>query len=338
MERYSVALRIGYQQQEGEVTLSEGETLAEGELMCSSDGWLLCYQEAEAEVEMLLLDGEVQMRRFAVGSRQVLSEVSYREQVEAPMRYEGFGYSLAFAVYPQKVVWCVEPPFVDVCLEYLLKTADSQELRHKVCIESDGCEGWQLKAQAQALLNETLGARWGFVRWADCEDTLLVTDAGRAAERQGIDSVPIREALLFKGWRVKEAEGLWRLDPPDEAFHRALRARSKPGDHTWQNGVLGELQAMCFVLLQNGAPQETALNQQARGVLRQAWKDLHGPPEQVHQSMRQMARRFAQGRRSGIFVGEYACGVLLEGYLRRAMCESLHRCGGPPPFGKGGKG
>jgi len=312
MERYEVILRIRYDQHEGEALLDQGEAWAEGQLARTGDGWLLRYKEAEAEAEMLLLDGQVQMRRFAEGSRQVLSEGSYREQVEATMRYEAEGYSLSLAVYPQRVLWCVEPPFADVCLEYLLKIADAQGLRHRIRIQTEGCEGGALKARARTLLGDC-----GFVRWADDEDALLVTDAGRAAKRRGIDEAPIRKGLEQRGWHVNETEGLWWLDPPEEAYHRALRARSMPGDQPWQNGALGELQAMCNVMLQGGPPKEAPLTEQARATIRKAWKSFYGSPEQVFRSVRTLTRRFAQARRRGVFAAEYACGVLLARYLRR---------------------
>ncbi|MCL2545463.1 MAG: DUF1934 domain-containing protein [Clostridia bacterium] len=341
MERFAVALRIRYGQRDGEELLSEGEARAEGELSRAAGGWLLRYKEPDASnesnaVEMALLDGEVRMRRFAGGSARVLSEASYREGVEAPMRYEVDGYSLSLAVYPQTVRWRVDPPFADVRLKYLLKAAGAR-LLHEVYIEAGsfeslgGCDGWELKAQARAALNGALGARWGFVRRADREDALLVTDAKRAAERLGIDPAPIREGLEGAGWQVKEAEGLWWLDPPEEAFCRALRARRLGGPakgsgfYAWRDGDLGELQGACAILLRGGPPRwespgKALLDGPARALIRGAWKHLSGPPARVNRWMREAARRFAVARREGAFAGEYACGVLLERYLWRMGC------------------
>jgi len=255
MERCAVTLRIRYSQRDGEELLSEGETRAEGELARTLEGWLLRYMEETDAVEITLLDGEVRMRRLDGGAR-VLSEASYREGVEAPMRYEAAGYSLALTVYPQKVCWRVGAASADVHLVYQLQTAGSQWLLHEVHIETEGWDGPALKAWARTLLNGALGAHGGFLRWADREDALLVTDAERAAARQGIGSAPIREGLVRAGWRVKEVEGLWWLDPPEEAFCRALRVRSLPDDpaddparNAWRDGDLGELQAACAALL-----------------------------------------------------------------------------------------
>jgi len=341
-ERYAVALRVRYSQRDGEELLSHGEVQAEGLLARAAGGWLLRYKEPVEpegragepnEVEVTLLDGEVRMRRFATGAARVLSEASYRERVEAPMQYEVDGYSLSLAVHPRVVRWRVDPPCADVRLEYLLKAAGAQ-LLHEVHIETrgpggfEGCDGWELKAQVRALLNGALGACWGFVRRADCEDALLVTDAARAAARQGVDSAPIREQLVRAGWRVREAGDLWWLDPPEEAFGRALRARrlagpnrKDPAFYAWQDGDLGELQAACAALLRAGIPQEEApVSEPARAMIRGAWKHLCGPPARVNRWMREAARRFAAARREGASAGEYACGVLLERYLWRMGC------------------
>lgn len=330
MERYAVALRIRYCQRDEEGTVSEGETWAEGELTRAAEGWTLRYREPENEVEMSLLDGEVGMRRFAGGTARVVSEAVYRVGVEAPMRYEAAGYHLSFVLRPQVVCWRVEPPFVEVRLEYLLQVAGSQWVRHEVRVESEGCEGQDFRTRARALLEGALGARWGFVRWADREDALLVTDAGRIAARRGMASESILEEFTRAGWRVWQTEdqagGLWWLDPPEEAFQKALRARWVPAErpfHGWRDGDLGELQALCATLLRSNPPKEkkeATLGEPFRALLREVWKHLDGPPASVNRWMRQATRRFAVARRNGDFTVEYAYGVLLARYLRRTGC------------------
>jgi len=192
---------------------------------------------------------------------------------------------------------------------------------------AEGCEGRELKALARALLDGALGGRWGFVRWADREDALLATDACRAAARRGAERAPILEGFARAGWRVQETEdqagGLWWLDPPEEAFRGALRAGRPPGSDPfdgWRDGDLGELQAFCAILLRGGPPREAPLDEPVRALIREAWKRLDGPPARANRWTREAARRFAAARRRGAFAGEYACGVLLERYLRRLGC------------------
>ena len=200
---------------------------------------------------------------------------------------------------------------------------------------AEGREGIEIKARARALLNGALGGRWGFVRWADREDALLVTDAGRAAARLGMACAPILEELARAGWRVEgaahraenRAGGLWWLDPAEEAFRGALRARRPAGNPLnpfagWRDGDLGELQAFCAALLRGGPLQEekAPLDERVRAQIRGAWKRLDGPPARASRWAREAAGRFAAARRSGAFAGEYACGVLLERYLRRMGC------------------
>ena len=186
-------------------------------------------------------------------------------------------------------------------------------------------EGFELMAGARALLDAMLGSRWGFVRWADREDALLATDAGRAAARRGIECAPIFEALTRAGWSAIAEKGLWLLDPPEEAFRCVLRARPLPAgaaSAAWRDGDLGELQAACVIMLRGGSDQEdeASLDEPVRALIREAWKRLDGPPERVNRWMREAVKRFAVARRSGAFTGEYACGVLLERYLRRMGC------------------
>jgi len=345
MERYTATLHIRHRQRDGEELLSEGEMLAEGALESVPGGWFLRYTERlpdgcrRIEAEAELLEDAVRVRRYDGISRSILSEVCYREHIQAPMRYETDGYVLSFSVYPQKVQWRVDPPSVCVRLEYYLKTSGSDNVFHEVSIWTDSVEpadvppeGGDLKARARGLLDGVLGIRWGFVRWAEREDALLVTDAGRAAKRLNVDSASVKERLTQAGWRVQDERGLWWLDPPETAHSRALRARRLPGDpgsdpayNTWRDGDLGELQSICAALLRVETPEwksfgETHVDEPTRVLLRGAWKNLRGTPARANRWMRGQIQRFAIARRSGGVSGEYVCGVLLQHYLRRMGC------------------
>lgn len=337
MEHYEVQLRILHRQCEGEEILSEGEMHAKGELIRVPSGWQLCYREpaqqdaAETLVELALFEGEVQLRRFGEAS----SEACFREGVENTMRYQVAGHALELQVLPQRVCWSIAPGGGTIRLTYWLSMGDAGCLQHSLAMELTELrrlemptEGEGLRAEAWRALCCMLGDHWGFVRWADREEALLVTDACRAARRVGIDSGRVRRWLELSGWRVEEAAGLWWLDPPEEAFRAALRMTSQevqgePAESAqWQDGVLGELQAACGILLR-AAPETLGdtIAEDVRGLMRGAWKHMEGPPGQVQAWLGKCMKHFAVARRKGMAAGEYACGVWLQRYLRGLGCE-----------------
>ncbi len=323
-----VSLRIGHEQRAGDEVLSGGEQRALGQLSRTGDEWKLCYEEPDAEgqgtrVELVLSVGEVRMCRSGDASSQAVFCVGK----PSVMRYEILGHRLDLRVLPSRVQWEIGVVTGRIALEYVLQTSDSEQLAHSLWVEIERLSaGAALREQARVLL-AWQGEPFGFLRWADGGDALLVSDAGRAAARRGVAAEALAQRVREAGWTLRETNGIWWLDPPEAVYRQALRECPSPQeaveagaalDAAWRDGTLGELQALCVSLLFQPSPSaEQPVGEPARALLRGAWRAMEGDLAQVARWARAAFADFAVGQRAGDCVGQSACGALLWRFLHR---------------------
>lgn len=340
LDTVMVPLRIRFRSDNGEGETEGGEMCASGALQQTASGWVLTYRElgqgpdapgAAVRIEMRASD-EVRMERRGEAS----SSTHYVQGRETDMRYDVLGNTLSMRVFSHTVRWKVLGAQGSVLLRYALTFSQGQSLRHvvEIHIGALGCPavtGDELFEQARGLLQGALGKDFGFLRWADDPSGgMLITDAGRLAQRRGRPAEGAVRALTRSGWNLREADGLFFLDPPQSAYCRALDARHvMPLEQgAWVEGQAGTWQAACAGLLRQLPDEDPAAADDAvRRMLREAWKHTAQNTEQLDAWLRAWGRTWAVRMRNGDATGQYACGVLLQRCLWQqgydVPCEAL---------------
>lgn len=329
LDTVTIPLRIRFRSDNGDGQAESGEMRATGALEQTDFGWVLAYREpgegedapgAAVRMEMRAAN-EVWMERRGEAS----SSAHYVQGQESDMLYDVLGNTLAMRVLSHTVRWAVIQAQGSILLRYTLSFSQEESLHHRIEIRmgeagSPTVTGEELFEQARGLLQRVLGKEFGFLRWLDdTSDALLITDAGRRAEKRGraAEGEDAVQALTHAGWRVQQTDGLWRLDPPQSAYHRALAARHvmplEAGEDAWADGQAAAWQAVCAGLLRQPPDgSSTADDDAMRRMLREAWKHTAQQTDQLEAWLRARSRTWAERMRNGGATGQYACGVLLQ--------------------------
>ncbi len=289
--------------------------------------------EGAARVVLTLApDGAVLLDRRG----EVTSHARYRTGETDAVRYDFGGQRMSIPLTAQEVIWQIGPLGGQVLLRYALTLQDAAQ-HHTVtyALTPVPATGPALFLQARDLLVESLGQRFGFLRWGDREDmgAALVTDAPKVAAMRGMDASRAMEDLIGWGWRVEQTGGLWWLSAPQAALAQALASRHtepEAGQGWSRDPAIAALQALCGALLRQPCPVGP-VSPEAAAMVQVAWRATAGTLEQVTTWAAQLTVSLAQGMRQGAVAGQYACGVQLQGWLkdrqadvpREALCSHI---------------